>query len=96
MEYTRSDIRDFIVREIYIKTGLQGYKSKYLDDLVLLHIDNYEISISINYEKKYIQIDVIDYYLRTTNIYKEPYNTYNDILDIIDDVFKYIKPSKLY
>lgn len=96
MEYSSEDIRDFIIREIYTNTGVQSYKSRYLNDLVLLDIGYYEISISINYKKHYIQIDVTNHYYNKRNRYIEEYNSYDDIVDIIDNVFKYIKPAKLY
>lgn len=89
------DIRIFIAREIYIKTGFQPYLSKYLP-LILLNIGYYEIRLSINYENRYITIDIFDEYYNTHDKFKKSYDTYEDVENIIDNVFKYIKPSKKY
>ncbi len=89
------DLKKFIAHEIYIKTGLKAYISVHLP-IILLDIGYYEISLSINDEIQYINIDIVDKYYNTHDLVKKSYNTYQDVEDIIDDIFKYIQPSKKF
>ena len=46
--------------------------------------------------KNHLYIIIVDPNNRIREEFNEPFNNYNDIEDIIDNIFKFIKPSRMY
>ena len=88
------EVREFIAAYINIKLGLTAYQSRYIPNLILITIGRLDIQIQIYPHRLYIKI--IDPYNRTYDEVIKHFNSYNDIEDIIDEIFKFMKPSRMY
>ncbi len=90
------ELRKLIVSRIYVKTGIKAYKPGFLTDLLLINFGYYEIQLRINFYKGlYITISIGDNFNHILKEFDFLVETYNDIDDMIDYIFRFIKPARL-